>query len=248
MSVIRKMLRPAPGQEIEGEKKIESLSARVTSFADSESLGLPEMVRSALLLPRVSRLLGFSEYVVTSQIPVWLAHPTLRFAHLVQTGLICDQLQIRAARVPFGGGSLLSAAFSIKPTERGVYDYASFVLTGAYGSNLSSYIERNPGALLRILEFRESGEGEAFRREVSDRLSTVQGGEFSAAIDGGLKKALPPEVVQAARNRFSTLLAADDPCASASALWADSNTDDQSLGSGGRGQEISSWLLGANEG
>lgn len=229
MSVIKGMLKPVPGRETEGEQRIESLSARVISFAESEDLGLAEMVRSALLLPRVSRLLGFSDYVVPSQIPLWLAHPTLRFAHLIQTGLICDQLQIRAARVPFGGTSLLSAAFSIKPAEQGVYNYASFVLAGAYGSNLSGYIERNPSALLRILQFRESGEGEAFRREVSDCLSTVQGAEFSAAIDGGLKRAIPPDVVQAARNRFSTLLAADSPKASASALWADSNTDDQSL-------------------
>jgi hypothetical protein len=187
MSVIRRMLKPAPGQEIEGEKRIESLSARVVSFTESEKFGLPEMARSALLLPRVSRLLGFSDYVVPSQIPRWLAHPTIRFAHLVQTGLICDLLEIRAARVPFGGASLLSAAFSIKPAEQGVYDYASFVLAGAYGSNVSAYIERNPGALLRILEFRQSGEGEAFRREVSDCLSTVQGAEFSAAIDGASK-------------------------------------------------------------
>ena len=229
MSVIKRMLTPAAGKEIEGEKRIESLSARVISFTESEKFGLAEMVRSALLLPRVSRLLGFSDYVVPSQIPRWLAHPTIRFAHLVQTGLICDQLEIRAARVPFGGASLLSAAFSIKPAEQGVYDYASFVLAGAYGTNVSTYIERNPGALLRILEFRQSGEGEAFRREVSDCLSTIQGAEFSAAIDGGLKRAIPANVVQAARNRFSTLLAADRPSASASALWIDSNTDDQSL-------------------
>jgi hypothetical protein len=229
MSVIRKMLAPAPGREAEGDAKIESLSPHVISFADSESLGLAAMVRGALLLPRVSKLLGFSEYVVPSQIPRWLAHPTLRFAHLVQTGLICDQLRIRAARVPFGGASLLSAAFGIKPAEQGVYDYPGFVLAGAFGSNLSTYIERNPGALLRILKFRESAEGEAFRREISDRLSTVQGGEFSAAIDGGLKKTIPPDVLQAARNKFSTLLAAGNPKASASALWVDSKTDDQSL-------------------
>ncbi len=229
MSVIKRMLKPAPGKEIEGEKKIESLSARVTFFTESERFGLPEMVRSALLLPRVSRLLGFSDYIVPSQIPRWLAHPTIRFAHLVQTALICDQLEIRAARVPFGGASLLSAAFSIKPAGQGVYDYASFVLAGAYGTNVSAYLERNPGALLRILEFRQSGEGEAFRREVSDCLSTVQGGEFSAAIDGGLKRAIPADVVQAARNRFPTLLATESPSALASALWADSNTDDQSL-------------------
>ncbi len=229
MSVIRRMLKPVPGNETEGDTKIEGLIAHVISFADSEHLGLAAMVRSALLLPKVSRLLGFSDYVVPTKIPHWLAYPSLRFAHLVQTGLICDQLRIRAARVPFGGASLLSAAFSIKPPEHGVYDYASFVLAGAFGSNLSTYLEGNPSALLRILKFRGSAEGEAFRREISDRLSTVQGGEFSAAIDGGLQKAIQPAVLQAARNKFSTLLATNDPMVSTSALWANSNSDDQSL-------------------
>jgi hypothetical protein len=103
MSVIRKMLKPSRRHEAEGERRIESLSAHVIVFADSVRLGLAAKVKGALLLPHVSRPLGFSDYAVPSRIPLWLAHPTLRFAHLVQTGLICDQLQIRAARVPFWG-------------------------------------------------------------------------------------------------------------------------------------------------
>lgn len=229
LNVIGKMLKPAAGKEVEGEAKIEALAAKVISFSLSEKLGLPTMVRDALLLPRVSQLLGFSEYVVPNTIPRWLAYPTIRLAHLVQTGLICDELHIRAARVPFGGTSLLSAAFSVKPAEQNVYDYASFVLTGAYGSNLSHYIENNPAVLLKILEFRESGEGEALRREIADRLETNDGTEFSAAIDGGLKKAIPIAVVQVAKDRFSTLLKTDDPSSSAAAVWGDVNTDDQSL-------------------
>ena len=113
MSVVRKMLTPLPGKEEEGAKKIEGLASRIVSFADSERLNLAGMVRDALLLPRVSQLLGYSDYVETNKIPRWLAHPTLRFAHLVQTGLICDQLNISASRVPFGGVSLLSAAFGL---------------------------------------------------------------------------------------------------------------------------------------
>jgi hypothetical protein len=141
----------------------------------------------ALLLPQVSKLLGYSDYAVSSRIPRWLAYPTLRFAHLVETGLICNQLDIRASRVPFGGESLLSAAFSIKPAEQTVFEYASFVMAGAFGSNLSTYIEGNPGALLGLIKFRESAEGEALRREVSDRLDANDGTEFSAAIEGSLQ-------------------------------------------------------------
>ena len=38
-------------------------------------------------------------------------------------------------------------------------------MAGAYGSNLSSYLEANPQALLILLKFRESAEGEALRRD-----------------------------------------------------------------------------------
>jgi hypothetical protein len=229
MSVIRKMLKPAPGKEAEGEKMIESLNAHVEAFSDSERLGLPAMVRDALLLPHVSQLLGYSDYLGPANIPSWLAHPTLRLAHLVQTGMICNQFQIRAARVPFGGVSLLSAAFSVKPADQNIYEYASYVLTGAYGSNLSTFIEQNQTALLSILKFRESREGEALRREVADRIATNEGAEFSAAIEGGLAAAIPVSVIQSARNKFSTLIKTDSTQASATAIWADSNTDDRSL-------------------
>lgn len=229
MTVVRKMLKPAPGMEAEGEKRIESLSPNVTVFADSERLGLPAMVRDALLLPHVSQLLGFSDYLGPANIPSWLAHPTLRLAHLVQTGMICDQFQIRAARVPFGGVSLLSAAFSVKPAAQSVYEYASYVLTGAYGSNLSTFIEQHQTVLLSVLKFRESSEGEALRREVADRIATNEGAEFSAAIEGGLAAAIPLSVIQSARNKFSTLIRTDSAKASATAIWADSNTDDRSL-------------------
>jgi hypothetical protein len=229
MSMVRRLLQPAPGREQEGNSKIEGLNANVISFSGSETLGLAQMVRDALLLPRVSQLLGYSDYIVPNSIPRWLAYPTIRLAHLVQTGLICNQLNIRACRVTFGGRCLLSAAFNVKPAEQSFHEYASFIISGAYGSNLSTLIEQNPRVLLDIIEFRESAEGEALRREVSDRLETNDGSEFSASIEGGLKKAIPTATVQGARNKFSTLMKANNQNASAAALWSDSNTSDLSL-------------------
>ncbi len=229
MSVVRKMLHPIPGHEEEGVAKIEGLAHYIQPFLDSEKLNLPGLVRASLLLPEVSRLLGYSEYIVPSSTPKWLAYPTLRLAHLVQTSLICEQLNIRASRVPFGGRALISASFGVIPAEPTVYDYASFVFTGAYGSNVSGYLERNPNSIFKILEFRESSEGESLRREISDRLENNDGSEFAAAVDGGLKRGIPFAVLQAGRNKFSTLLKAERIISSATTIWANANTDDQSL-------------------
>src|ERR1035438_745452 len=156
-----------------------------------------------------------------TQFRVWLAYPTLRFAHLMQTGLICSQLDIRAARGPFGGVALLSAAVGIQRSNEPAFDYASFVMSGAFGSNLSAYIERYPRTLLDLLKFRETNEAEALRREVADRLITNDGTEFSAAIEGCLKSAIPKALLQAARNRFSALVKTSSATASAKAVWAD---------------------------
>jgi hypothetical protein len=229
MSVVRKMLHPAPGKEAEGGALIESLAPHIIQFADSEPLNLAGMVRNGLLMPDVSRLLGYSDFATPQVIPRWLAYPTLRFAHLMQTGLICSQLDIRAARVPFGGISLLSAAFSIQPSDETAFDYASFVVSGVFGSNLSAYIERNPKTLLDLLKFRETNEAEALRREVADRLATNDGTEFSTAIEGSLRSAIPKALLQSARNRFSDLVKANSPAASANAVWADQTAGDASL-------------------
>jgi hypothetical protein len=229
MSVVRKMFRPAPGKEVEGGALIESMAPNIIQFAESEQLNLAGMVRNGLLMPNVSRLLGYSDFATPHEIPRWLAYPTLRFAHLIQTGLICSQLDIRAARVPFGGVSLLSAAFSIQRSSETAFDYASFVMSGAFGSNLSAYIERNPKTLLDLLKFRETNEADALRREVADRLKTNDGTEFSTAIEGSLRSAIPKAVLQAARNKFSALVKANSPTASANAVWADQTAGDASL-------------------
>ena len=229
MSVVRKILKPAPGWEEDGKSRIEGLSKSIIAFSGSEALGLAQMVRDALLLPRVSQLLGFSDFIVPNSIPRWLAYPTIRLGHLVQTGLICNELDIRACRVPFGGTCLLNAAFNVKPAEQSFYDYASFIVSGTYGSNLSEFIERNPPVYLEIMKFRESAEGEALRRELSDRLESNDGTEFSVSVEGGLRRAIPTATVQAARNRFSTLMKASNQNASAAVLWSDSNTSDDSL-------------------
>jgi hypothetical protein len=229
MSLVRTMISPAPGHEAEGENKIAALESKIILFSESESLNLPAMVRDALLMPTVSKLLGYSDFAGPTTIPKWLAHPTIRLAHLVQTGLICDQLKIRAARVPFGGISLLSAAFSVKPAEDNVYEYASFVLTGAFGLNASSFLETNPRTFLEILAFRETAEGQALRREIADRLETNDGSEFSAAIEGGLSRAIPPKVLQSARDKFSIIIKTANTRASTSTIWAGLNNNDMSL-------------------
>ena len=123
----------------------------------------------------------------------------------------------------------MSAAYILKSAEQTVFDYASFVLAGAFGANLSDYFERNPRLLLNLIKFRGSAEGGALRREVSDRLETSDGAEFSVAVDGSLKAVVPGAVLQAARNKYSALMKASIRGRVAEVIWGDTNTGDSSL-------------------
>ena len=147
------------------------LAPHVIQFANSEPLNLAGMVRNGLLMPDVSRLLGYSDFATPHAIPRWLAYPTLRFAHLMQTGLNCSQLDIRAARVPFGGVSLLSAAFSIQRSNETAFDYASFVMseTSVRISTPTSTEPENPSRPPRARR-NERSRGSAARGRVSQQM------------------------------------------------------------------------------
>ena len=104
--------------------------------------------------------------------------PYLRMAHLVHTGMICTELGIQAAKVPFGGAQLVSAAFGIKMGEESAEQYASYVLSGSFNTDLGALIQQDLRIFNAILSFRNSSEGLAFRRAVSSVL-TVPSGENS---------------------------------------------------------------------
>jgi hypothetical protein len=112
LEVIRKQISAAPGKEVEAEALISKLETKVITARYSE-LELPTLVRSSLLMPYISRLLGIGDAILPTQVPRWLIFPYLRMAHLVHTGMICGELGIQAAKVPFGGAQLVSAAFGI---------------------------------------------------------------------------------------------------------------------------------------
>lgn len=228
LEVIYHHLKPEPGREAEVYGKFDNFGERIKTFDGFARYNICQIACDALLLPHVSTLLGFSEYVVPSNIPHWLAFPMLRLIHLIQTALICRDLDIDACRVSFGGSSLLSAAFSVSRGALSVYDYASFVVSGAYGVNVSGVIEAYPQLLMNILSFRESPEGQAIRREIADVLDSNSGAEFAVSVEGSLRRAIPTVVLQAARNRFSKI-AHTSVFSSAPLLWTNSSANDSNL-------------------
>jgi hypothetical protein len=224
---IRRQLTPMLGKEDIAEKLFSDLEQRTVVFDETSRVDLAGSVRAAVMMPEVARLLGIGEAIVPTNVPRWLRFPYLRLAHLVHTGAVCDWLGIRAAKIPFGGAILTSAAFGLQSPEERAASYASYVLSGRFDADLGTALLRSPGLLPKILRFRESSEGRAFRSEVRDQLFASEAAEFTASVDAALRRNIPLSVLQKARDKFSSLLTESLALTAVPAVWTDSRiTDD----------------------
>jgi hypothetical protein len=224
---IRRQIKPAPGKESGAEGLFEDLEKRVTIFSEEASAGAPSLVRGSFLMPRVAGLLGLGEAITPTQVPRWLAFPVLRMAHLIHVRLVCDSLGIQAAKIPFGGPQLATAAFGIQVASELAEHYASYVISGTFNTDVGALVFQQPGILRDIARFRETQEGGSFRREVRDKLLGDGGAEFNAAIDAGLRRNIPLPILQKARDRLSSLLTARPLATPTPAVWGNSrNSDD----------------------
>ena len=203
---IRAHVKAAPGKEKEAEREMDMLEATTVNLANT-LLGeeLEVRIRGAMLHPTIRRLLGISGGAPMGAVPRWLAFPVLRLAGVVRSGVICEHLKANATRMVLGSEKLASVAFSASSGTEWVDNAASYALTGRFNSDLGELIEQQRELLGGVLDFRESSAGIAFRREVADRLATNEGGQVTAAVNAGLREALPSCVLEQARNELSGL-------------------------------------------
>ena len=202
---IRQHLKPVPGREDAAERQMDALESSTVDLGHaltSDQVG--ERTRSAMMHPSIRRLLGISGGTPPGAVPRWLAFPVLRLAGVVLKGVIC-QIGANATRLVLGSESLASVAFSASAGREWVDDAASYALTGRFNSDLGALIEQQPDLLGGVLRFRESAGGTGFRREVAERLATNEGGQVMAAVNGGLREALPASVLQQAQDQLSGL-------------------------------------------
>ena len=217
--LIRKSISPIAGHESEFQDYVNVILKRTIVAPVQDSPRVPQATRNALLLPRVSKLLGFSQAVVSSQVPAWLRFPTLRLAHLVQVAEICQDLGIVATRLPFGGASLISAAFGITAANHFADEYASYVVSGSLTVRLDEILHKDPNLLYGILRFRSTQASLDLRKGIQDHLKSEGQSEFGPAIDGALRRSLPFSTVQAARQEMQNLLLSSSIRSTTPAVW-----------------------------
>jgi SIR2-like domain len=202
---IRRQLKAVPGKETAVEVLLSLLETKVQPF-DSAAWEVARLVRGALLHPRLRRILGFSDGILPSSIPRWLVFPALRVAHTVSTAALCQQFNLAAANIWFGGEILVGATFGLAAARDWAHEAASYVMTSQADIDIGAI----DGAVLRtILKFRNTGEGVALRGEVLQQLKVNAVAEFISSVNAGLRRNIPFTSLDKPRRAFAALLAAE---------------------------------------
>jgi hypothetical protein len=201
----RKQFRSAPGRESEVEQLYALLQANVFTF-DRTRFNIPNLTRGALLHPSVRSLLGISDAVLPTSFPRWVRFPVLRLAHTIMAGCACEDFTLPATKIGFGSEILVGAAFAASAARDWTDSVSSYVLTGRFNTDLGAYVQSNLPFFYSTLKFRDTQEGIDLRREVLEELATNAGSEFVASVNAGLKRLVPSQVMESARDQLSGLL------------------------------------------
>lgn len=228
---IRSQILPVAGKEKIVEKFFQFLKASVFDVSESKlSNSVAEKTRGALMNSSIRHMLGVSQGTPINVIPRWLSFPVLRLAKVISSGVICQHIQASSARMIFGSEKLASVAFSATEAEQWAQDAASYVLTGRFNSDVGEIIRKNPDLLFGIIKFRESSTGASFRREIAQSLTADNGSQIVTAINSGLNQAIPPAVLQQARDQFSGLfIPQNNSSLSTPVVWGDLRNSDTQI-------------------
>jgi hypothetical protein len=217
--VIRRSMSPVPGKEREAQELFTLIERQTVIYRRADEINVPSLIRGALLMPAVSRLLGIGDAILPAQAPRWLRYPYLRLGHLVQTGALCVEYGIQAAKVSFGGVQLTTAAFGVQPAQLYAESLASYASSGRYNSDLGALVYQDPSIVRRILRFRGQTEGESFRREIGQVLALGSGKELDVAVNAGLSRAIPTDILQRAHDKLLSLMTERARVAAVPAVW-----------------------------
>jgi len=147
----------------------------------------------------------------------------------VKLGAACRILGIGSAKLDFGAAQLAGPAFSISPgAESWSHKAASYTMCGRFDADLGEYVRQEPSILKTVLQFRDIQAGVALRKEILSYLNASEGGEVAVAINGGLRKTIPTDILDKAKDQFVSLLVPSSASKQARpAIWNDARYSDE---------------------
>ena len=101
-------------------------------------------------------------------------------------------------------------------------------MCGRFDADLGEYVRQEPAILQTVLQFRDTQEGNALRKEILSYLNASEGGEVAVAINGGLRKTIPTDILDKAKDQFVSLLVPSSALQQARpAIWNDARYSDE---------------------
>jgi hypothetical protein len=207
---IRHHLRPNNGKEKEAEDNFLLLENKIEFISSSKEPDIPALTRGLLHRPSIRSTIGMSGGTSLISLPSWMKFPMLRLANVIKIGSACQLLGIASTKLEFGSAALAGPAFTAATGEYIADDMASYVITGNFNTNIGSYARRDPSIFNAIIKFRDSQEAINFRKEILKQLSLCQGDDFVSSVNACLKSVVPLKILQAAHNKLSGLLMANN--------------------------------------
>lgn len=211
------------------DEHLNTIANHTGVFGPSEDWSIPSTVRGLLLRPSVRKMLGISGGTSVNSFARWQAFPLLRLAYLVRLGWTCQHLGIGSAKLDFGTAELAGPAFYASTGAEAWSDHvASYVLCGRFDADVGEYALQESSVWKTVLTFRNTQDGSKLRQEILHHLLAKEGGEVAVAVNGGLRRIIPQNVLQKARDQFVGLLVSSSPGTQAKpAVWNDSRYSDE---------------------
>jgi SIR2-like domain/SEC-C motif len=217
--LIGRYVLPLPGKEENAKELFQLIEKCTIVYSKANLVDVPALTRDALLMPQIPKLLGIGDAISPDRLPQWLVYPYLRLGHLVYTSVICSDVGIQAAKLPYGGAALTTAAFNVNVGANNADEAASYVISGRYNTDLGIFVAQNPKTIDRIIEFRSTQSGASLRSEIREALLSDAASEFSASINSGLSRMIPAYVLEHARDNLSALLSESSRLTPTPAVW-----------------------------
>lgn len=219
---IRDQISPMPGKEEAAERLFAELEPKIREISHSEEGEIPKLVRGLLLRPSIREILGVSGGTPLNSFARWQVFPVLRLANVAKIGAACRILELGSAKLDFGTSSLAGPAFASDSGSEWTDDTASYVVCGRFAADLGQVVLQEPSFLDAVLAFRDTQHGVSLRNEVHLRLAASEGAEVNVAVNSALRAGVPAAALQAARDRFVSLLVSEPiPGKSPPAIWND---------------------------
>jgi hypothetical protein len=207
MELIRRQITAAPGREDDATARFALLEGKTAKVDLSGGLNFADICHGLFVSPATRRILGLSDATPAGQLPRWAAGPAMRLVQIARVGASCQMLGLSSMKLMTGATELAQTAFSAIAGGVLAGEAASYALTGQFGV-IPETILANSEIWRAILGFRDTNAGAQLRAYVHKYLEANQGAEIVAAIDAGLRQALPSRLLDEARGTMSALLLA----------------------------------------